>query len=83
MGGVVLGLVVLGSVRKQAEQASKQHPSMASASALVSNILQFEVLPWLPSRDGDSGDVSNQISPFFPKWLLVMVFISAGENLRH
>jgi hypothetical protein len=43
MGGTISGLVVLGSIREQAEQArgskqaskqaSKAHPSMASASA--------------------------------------------------
>ena len=33
VGGAISGLVVLGSIREQAEQASKEHPSMASASA--------------------------------------------------
>ena len=38
VGGAVLGLVVFGSVRKQAEQAmkssaSEQYPSMAAASS--------------------------------------------------
>lgn len=41
MNGAIPGLVVLRSIRKQAEQAigeqaSKQHPSMASASASAS-----------------------------------------------
>jgi hypothetical protein len=41
VGGAISGLVVLGSIRKQAEQASgkqasKEHPSMASASAPAS-----------------------------------------------
>jgi hypothetical protein len=31
MGGATLRLVVLGTLRKQAEQASKQHLSMAFA----------------------------------------------------
>jgi hypothetical protein len=44
VGGATLGLVVLGSIRKQleqspGEQASKQHPSMASASAPASRFL--------------------------------------------
>ena len=30
VGGACLGLVVSGYIRKQAEQASKQHPSRAS-----------------------------------------------------
>jgi hypothetical protein len=33
VGGTISGPVVLGSIREQAEQASKEHPSMASASA--------------------------------------------------
>ena len=36
MGGAISELVVLESIRKQAEQARKQHPSMASASAPAS-----------------------------------------------
>jgi hypothetical protein len=36
VGGAIPGLVVLGSIREQAEQASKKYPSMASASAPVS-----------------------------------------------
>jgi hypothetical protein len=31
--GTISGLAVLGSIRKQTEQASNEHPSMASASA--------------------------------------------------
>lgn len=38
------GLVVLGIIGKQVEQASKQHSSLASASAPASIFL-----PWLPS----------------------------------
>lgn len=33
MHGAMTGLVVLGSIRKQSERASKQHSSMGSASA--------------------------------------------------
>jgi hypothetical protein len=33
VGGTISGLVVLGFIREQSEQASKEHPSMASASA--------------------------------------------------
>jgi hypothetical protein len=29
-GGAIPGLVVLGSIREQAEQTSKKHPSMAA-----------------------------------------------------
>ena len=50
MGGVTPGLVVQQSIRMQAEQASKQHSPMASASAPASKVL-FEFLPQLPSID--------------------------------
>jgi hypothetical protein len=33
VGDIISGLEVLGSIREQAKQASKEHPSMASASA--------------------------------------------------
>jgi hypothetical protein len=36
MYGAISGLVVLGTIKKQAEQASKQHSSIASASAPAS-----------------------------------------------
>jgi hypothetical protein len=36
VGGTISGLVVLGSIREQAEQASEKHPSMASATAPAS-----------------------------------------------
>jgi hypothetical protein len=36
VGGTISGMVVLGSIREQAEQASKEYPSMASASAPAS-----------------------------------------------
>jgi hypothetical protein len=37
VGGAISGLVVLGSIRKQVEQArGSKHPSMASASAPAS-----------------------------------------------
>jgi hypothetical protein len=36
VGGTISGLAVLDSIREQAEQASKEYPSMASASAPAS-----------------------------------------------
>jgi hypothetical protein len=38
VGGTISGLVVLSSVREQGKQASKEHPSMASASAPASRL---------------------------------------------
>jgi hypothetical protein len=32
VGGTISGLVVFGSIREQAKQAGKEHPSMASVS---------------------------------------------------
>jgi hypothetical protein len=73
VGGAIPGLVVLGSIRKQAEQASKQHLSMASASAPASRFL-----PCLSSCPDflqclGCGRIS-QMSPFLPNLLLVIVF---------
>jgi hypothetical protein len=39
VSGAIPGLVVMGFYRKPAEQASKQHPSMASASVPASRFL--------------------------------------------
>jgi hypothetical protein len=72
VGGTIPGLVVLGSIRagwaSQGNQASKEHPSMASASAPA-------FWPaWVPvlTSFGDEqqyGSVS-QINPFLPNLLL-------------
>jgi hypothetical protein len=48
------GLVVLGSMRKQAEQASKQHLSMSCASALASRFLPC----WRVHDEQQCGSVS-------------------------
>ena len=69
MSGVIPGLVVLGSIREQAEQVSKQHPSMASASAPASKFLPS--VPGLTScgDEQQSGSVSY-ISPFLSNLFL-------------
>jgi hypothetical protein len=52
VGSAMPGLVVvLDSIRKQGEQTSKQHPSMASASASASGQLVF--VSRLPSTIDD------------------------------
>jgi hypothetical protein len=81
VGGAIPGLVVLGSIIKQAEQASvnkpasKQHPSMVSASAPASRFLSClpPVMTW-KCRSNKS----------FPPQLafLVMVFVTAIETIR-
>jgi hypothetical protein len=61
-------LVVLGILRNQAEQASKQHSSMASASAPASSfLLCFEFLPFLSSMMGYDIEMEMKINPFFPQ----------------
>ena len=47
VGCAIPGLVVLGSIRKQAEQArgkqaSKEHPSMALHQLLLPDLLEFQ-----------------------------------------
>ena len=52
MSGATLGQVILGAIKKkkkkQAEQASKQHSSMASLHQLLLPDYCFEFLPCLP-----------------------------------
>lgn len=50
VGKVIPGLVILGSVKKQTQQASKQYPSTVSALASASKFSAlFEFLLQLPS----------------------------------
>jgi hypothetical protein len=77
--GIIPGLAVLGSIRKQAEQASKKHPSMASASApafwpawapvltFFGNEQQYESVSWT--------------NPFLPNLLLGYEILSRNRNL--
>jgi hypothetical protein len=51
MSSATAGLVVLDATRKQAEQADKQYPSMASASVPASRFLLF-LNPALTSFNG-------------------------------
>ena len=71
MGGALPGLVVLGCVRKQAEQA--RGATGASASVPASRFL-----PWLPSVMECNLDLTS--NPFLPKLLWVMVFITVPES---
>ena len=63
MGGAIPGLVVLGAIRKQAEQAmrskqaSKQHSSMAAAS-----IPENRFLSWFTAMDWSG--ICNSNKPF-------------------
>lgn len=67
--------MLLGDIRKQAEQARKLHSSNAFASVLPTGS-GLELLPWLPLVDCDLGYV-NQRNNFLPKMLLAMFFITA------
>ena len=62
MGGAIPGLVVLGSIRKQAEQASKQLLPPSSCPALSSS-------PDLLGDEQQCRSVSR-INPFLPNLLL-------------
>ena len=80
MGAVISGLAVLGSIRKQAEQARRSKPItstlsfMNSASAPASRFLPAQV-PVLTSFDGELwGGSLSQISPFLCQDALVMLF---------
>ena len=67
MGGAIPGMVALGSIREQAEQASKQHLSPPGSCCFC--------VPALTASDDELlyGAVSA-INPFFPKLFLVIVF---------
>ena len=42
MGEAISGLVVLDSIREQAEQASKEHPSVSVYQLLLPDLLEFQ-----------------------------------------
>lgn len=67
MSGATPRQVVVGVLRKQTEQASKQYHAMASA-------LADPKLPVLTFHDEEWCGSVSQINLFFPKPLLVMVF---------
>lgn len=78
MGGVSPGLVILGSIKKQAEQAMKSKPvNSTPPRSLHPGSHQFEFMTWLPLVNCDSGCKPN----FLPKLLLVMYFITAIVTL--
>jgi hypothetical protein len=80
VGGTISGLVVLGSIREQAKQASKEHPSMASVSAPAFWPAWVPVLTSF-GEEQQYGSVS-QINPF-PHNLLLGHDVCAGiETLR-
>jgi hypothetical protein len=68
VGGTISGLAVLGSIREQSEQVSKEHPSMASASAPAFWSAWVSVLTSL-GNEQQYGSVS-QINPFLPNLFL-------------
>jgi hypothetical protein len=84
VGAVSSGLVVLGSIRKQAEQASKGHPSVASASAPASapasrfQLCLSSCLDFLHGRTVMSKCKTNK--PLHPNLLLVMAFHHTNRN---
>ena len=81
MGGAIPGLVVLGPIRKQAEQAMGSKPVSSTLHGLcISSCLQVPALlvPVLtPSTDGLG---VHQMNSFFCNLLLVMVFHHSNSN---
>jgi hypothetical protein len=79
VGGTISGLVVLGSIREQAEQASKEHPSMASVSAPASCPAWDPVL----TSFGDEQQYGSvrRINPFLPNLLLGLDVWAGIETL--
>jgi hypothetical protein len=73
VGDAISGLVVLSSIREQTKQASKEHPSMASASARAPWPAWVPVLTSF-SDEQQCGNVS-WINPFLPNCFLVMMFV--------
>ena len=78
VGGVIPWLVVLVSIKKQAEQASKKHPSMASASAPVSWPAWVPVLTSF--GDKQLCKTISLINPFLPNWLLGRDVLSKNRH---
>lgn len=91
--GVIPGLVVLCSVRKQAKQAmkskpvSKQHLSIDSVSAPASRFLfaylfvcLFEFLSWLILMMNYSVEVQTEQTLSSPTYFLFMMFPSSNKN---
>jgi hypothetical protein len=78
LGGTIPGLIVLGSIREQAEQASKKHPSMASASTPASWPAWVPVLTSFGDEQ-QHGSVS-WINPVLPNLLLGHDALSRNRN---
>lgn len=80
MGGGSSGQVVLDGIRKQANQASRQHPSMASALVSASGFQVPDLTSFIVGQC--CGNVS-EINPFpSPKLFpIVGIFIMAMETL--
>jgi hypothetical protein len=78
MGGTISGLVVLGSIREQTEQASEEHSSMASASSSAPWPAWVAVLTSF-SDEQQCGNVS-WINPFLPNLLLGHDVLSRNRN---
>jgi hypothetical protein len=74
-------LMILGSIRKKAEQTSKQYSFMASGLAPASKFLLFEVVSLLLLIMNCLYGTVNEINPFLPMLLLVMVFHHLNSNL--
>ena len=64
VNGTTSGLVLLGSIKKQAEQDSRQHSSMASASILPPGFYPLQVPVMVSFSDGIKCESVSQMNPF-------------------
>lgn len=70
------GQVVLGDVKKQAEQDSRQHPSMAG----VNSACLLEFLSYRPSPMNSHTEMYSQIKAFPPKLISAVAFHHNSSN---
>ena len=87
MGGAIPGLVVLGSIRKQAEQPMRSKPVSGTPPWSLHQLLSSSSYSYVPiltsSIDGPQSRWVNQINPFLPGLLFRhCVFVAAREALR-
>ena len=68
-GGAIPGLVVLGSLRKQAEQARESKPISNTAPCPLHQLLPSDSFRALVPVLTSSSDGLNQINLFLPNWL--------------
>lgn len=75
---VVPGWVVLGCIRKQPEGAMKSEPVSCVLLIASASVPDPSFLPWLFLEM--ACELKDDVSPFLPKSLLIIVFIAVTER---